>query len=240
MLKRMTASVLFDRPVDLKIHDVTPGGGVMTFGDKCVTFGFLDFYLYPSENDPCVVDIEQEWLDTECYPEAEAITEEDVAALKEIHEYSVSTGEETGAPLCCPVKILRLTFDFMDENGNGTSVDCTGLDAVKNYEFADKEPVLPNAGGEVMEEGPAKAAEEADSYILIRVSDDELPEFLGQVIDVVDDFLEERDITLPDSEKEMEEDGDESNSAVIYGSDYGQLYEQFEELFRNWADSRPE
>lgn len=194
MLKRMTASVLFDRPVDLKIHDVTPGGGVMTFGDKCVVFGFLDFYLYPSESDPFVVDIEQEWLDTECYPEAAAITKEDVAALN----------------------------------------------AVKNYGFADKEPVLPNADGEVMEEGPAKAAEEADPYILIRVSDDELPEFLGQVIDVVDDFLEERDITLPDSEKEMEEDGDDGNSAVIYGSDYGQLYEQFEELFRNWADSRPE
>lgn len=137
MLKRMNASVLFDRPVDLKIHDVTPGGGVMTFGDKCAVIGFLDFYLYPSESDPCAVDIEQEWLDTECCPEAEAITEEDVAALKEIHEYSISTGEETGAPLCCPVKILKLTFDFMDENGNVTTVDCSDTEAVRNYDFSD-------------------------------------------------------------------------------------------------------
>ena len=42
-------------------------------------------------------------------------------------------------------------------------------------------------------------------------------EFLGQLIDVVEDWLEEQGIDIPNEEK------DELNAAIIYGSDYDKL-----------------
>lgn len=133
MLKRMYTTVLFDRAVNLDVHDITPGGGVMTFGKKCVEFGFEDFYLYPSKDNNRIIDIEMEWLDTDQHPEGAGITTEDVIALEEIEELAISTGESTGAPACYPVKILKLTFEFED----GMIIDCSDTEAVKSYDFSD-------------------------------------------------------------------------------------------------------
>lgn len=58
-------------------------------------------------------------------------------------------------------------------------------------------------------------------------------EFVGQVIDIFEDFLEDRGIQLPNLERiEAEENGDEP--AIIYGCDYGELQDYLESMFRSW------
>ncbi len=55
-------------------------------------------------------------------------------------------------------------------------------------------------------------------------------EFIGQIIDIFDDFLEEKGINIPNEEKEESE-----NPAVFYGSDYGEVQSQIESLLYNWS-----
>ena len=54
-------------------------------------------------------------------------------------------------------------------------------------------------------------------------------ELIGSIIDIFDDFLEDRDVRIPTSDREMRESGDwdvnfpGENHARIYGSDYDEL-----------------
>jgi len=57
-------------------------------------------------------------------------------------------------------------------------------------------------------------------------------EFVGQIIDIFEDFLEAKGIELPSSEKDQDPD-----AAIIYGSDYGDLYQDIEELLVNWSEA---
>ncbi len=54
----------------------------------------------------------------------------------------------------------------------------------------------------------------------------------GSLIDVVNDFLDERDVRIPTSDRELKKDGEwddnSENTARIYGSDYDELVEKFE------------
>lgn len=52
--------------------------------------------------------------------------------------------------------------------------------------------------------------------------------FLGQLIDVVEDWLEEKGIDLPNEEK------DELDSAIIYGSDYDKLQSGFNSIMESY------
>lgn len=61
--------------------------------------------------------------------------------------------------------------------------------------------------------------------------DDRL-ELLGQLIDVVEDFLEEKGIDIPNPEKEDADDIHEC--AIIYGTDYGNLSDEFDKILVNW------
>jgi hypothetical protein len=56
-------------------------------------------------------------------------------------------------------------------------------------------------------------------------------EFVGQIIDIFEDFLEAKGVDIPNDEKEQD-----SDAAIIYGSDYGDLYQQIEELLVNWSE----
>lgn len=53
-------------------------------------------------------------------------------------------------------------------------------------------------------------------------------EFLGQLIDVVEDWLEEKGIDIPNEEK------DELNAAIIYGSDYDKLKSGFNSIMESY------
>ena len=63
------------------------------------------------------------------------------------------------------------------------------------------------------------------------VDDDERCEFIGQIIDIFEDFLEEKGIEIPNPERPAD---DEENGAIIYGSDYGILQDDLEQMMRAW------
>lgn len=62
-----------------------------------------------------------------------------------------------------------------------------------------------------------------------RIKRDLIPEFLGQIIDVFEDFLEEKGIEIPNEERD-----DSDNPAIIYGTDYGNLSDDLEALMNAW------
>ena len=64
-----------------------------------------------------------------------------------------------------------------------------------------------------------------------KISREDLGEFVGQVIDIFEDFLEARGIDFPNDEKN--EDG-EDNIAIIYGSDYDELATVIEATVVSW------
>lgn len=52
-------------------------------------------------------------------------------------------------------------------------------------------------------------------------------EFLGQLIDVVEDWLEEKGIDIPNEYKEL-------NAAIIYGADYDKLQSGFNSIMESY------
>lgn len=65
-----------------------------------------------------------------------------------------------------------------------------------------------------------------------RIRESDKAAFLGQVIEIFELFLEERGIHIDNPEKLEENDPD--NACNIFGSDYGELSTDLEELFKNW------
>ena len=63
----------------------------------------------------------------------------------------------------------------------------------------------------------------------MKVQEHEKAEFLGQIIDIFEDFLEERGVRLDNPEREEDDD-----AAIIYGTDYGELQSQLEALMVGW------
>jgi len=72
-----------------------------------------------------------------------------------------------------------------------------------------------------------------------KISLNDLPEFIGQIIDIFEDFLDEKGIRIDNPEREGE---DPEEAANIYGSDYGALEDEIKELLVNWeiADTSEE
>lgn len=130
MLRSMYFSVRFDRKADPDIHYICPGGYEMELNGKSCMFDFERFYGRRNEQDQSVIAFEQYDLDTAAYPEAVNITPDDVKDLRSIKEFFIYTGEK-GEPEINPVKLLSLAFGFDD----GTVVDCTETEAVRNFTF---------------------------------------------------------------------------------------------------------
>lgn len=55
-------------------------------------------------------------------------------------------------------------------------------------------------------------------------------EFYGQLIDAVEDFLDERNVTWPNPERE-----DCKNAAIIFGDDYDELKSAFQNIIEKWS-----
>lgn len=67
------------------------------------------------------------------------------------------------------------------------------------------------------------------------VKEEERPELIGQVIDLFEDFLDEKGIVLENEERDENMDGEDPDSmANIYGSDYDELQDGLEKIFRGW------
>ena len=64
-----------------------------------------------------------------------------------------------------------------------------------------------------------------------RVSREDIPELVGQFIDLFEDFLDEKEVFIKNDERDAD---DEENSANIYGSDYDTLSDGIEEILTRW------
>ena len=56
-------------------------------------------------------------------------------------------------------------------------------------------------------------------------------EFIGQIIDIFEDFLDERKVRLDNPEKTYSRD----DPAIIYGTDYGELQRNLGDMMINWG-----
>ena len=54
-------------------------------------------------------------------------------------------------------------------------------------------------------------------------------EFVGQIIDIFEDFLAEKKVNLYNTDKQ-----DKPNEAIIYGNDYNSLAKKIRVLMGNW------
>lgn len=75
--------------------------------------------------------------------------------------------------------------------------------------------------------------------INITLTEETLPEFIASIIDNFESFLDEKHITLKNSEKEdAEQDGvDPDEIANIYGSDYGTIQTGLEDILVKWSSA---
>lgn len=64
------------------------------------------------------------------------------------------------------------------------------------------------------------------------IDNNEKTELLGLLVDVVEDMLEARGISLNNTEIE---DADEDNPAIIYGSDYDEMIKGFGKVLASYG-----
>ena len=62
----------------------------------------------------------------------------------------------------------------------------------------------------------------------------------GQLIDIFEDFLGERAVVIPNSEKDDDEDLDPEKAANIYGIDYDELADKLMDTLERWGLLKPE
>lgn len=79
----------------------------------------------------------------------------------------------------------------------------------------------------------AKLATNARCAELIKTKD--LPEYTGQIIDLFEDFLEEKGVEIENDERD-----EDDYAAIIYGTDYGYLQDGLEQIMRNWGQVKEE
>lgn len=62
------------------------------------------------------------------------------------------------------------------------------------------------------------------------------PEFIGQIIDIFEDFLTEKGVTLnnPEIQEAIDEGEDPKGLAIIFGSDYSSLQDSLTAMLTEW------
>lgn len=69
----------------------------------------------------------------------------------------------------------------------------------------------------------------------MKITIEDKPEFIGQIIDLFEDFLDAKGVKIPNDEKIEDATEDiEDCIANIYGSDYGDLSDGIEEILTRW------
>lgn len=67
------------------------------------------------------------------------------------------------------------------------------------------------------------------------IKSNECGEFVGQIIDLFEDFLEKRGIDLNNPEQQEDPNLPPDEMAIIYGSDYDVLQEGIEATLESWG-----
>lgn len=131
----------------------------------------------------------------------------------------------------CSDCVLRLIKDkTLKCEGNPCSEEC--IDNLKKaillqFDSEDDEELMTNinATKQTVQSG------DSDKRLVIATNMYEDPEYIGQIIDIFEDFLTKRSINIDNIEKE---DQDPNECAIIYGTDYGELQTALESLMKNW------
>lgn len=66
------------------------------------------------------------------------------------------------------------------------------------------------------------------------INQNDKTEFIGCIIDIFEDFLDEKGATLEPLEESDEMELDGSMNANIYGTDYDSISDSLESLLRSW------
>ena len=66
--------------------------------------------------------------------------------------------------------------------------------------------------------------------ITVKIKQTEEAEFIGQFIDVFEDFLDSKGICIDNADR----DADDDNAAIIYGDDYDILADEILSVLHNW------
>lgn len=74
-----------------------------------------------------------------------------------------------------------------------------------------------------------------------KITRDNLPELVGEIIDIFEDFLEEKGINIENPEKaDAIADGEDPEGlCILYGTDYGELQSSIEGTLFNWKLAEP-
>lgn len=86
----------------------------------------------------------------------------------------------------------------------------------------------------IEENGSVTYPSESEGEIREKISSNDKAEFVGQIIDIFEDFLDERGIILDNPERD-DSDSIPEETANIYGSDYGELQDALEEIIGKWS-----
>ena len=70
---------------------------------------------------------------------------------------------------------------------------------------------------------------------------EDLPEFIGQILDIFEDYLEEKGISVSNQDRdEAIADGEDPEGlCILYGTEYGNLQSSIEDLLINWGVVNP-
>lgn len=67
------------------------------------------------------------------------------------------------------------------------------------------------------------------------IQPEDLPEFIGQIIDTFEDFLDEKGVFIENSERDADEEiTGENNCAIIYGEDYSRIADDIQNILAGW------
>lgn len=69
----------------------------------------------------------------------------------------------------------------------------------------------------------------------LELPENDIPEFVGQIIDLFEDFLDEKGVILPNQERDEDHSLTPEESANIYGEDYFFLENKIKDTIINWA-----
>ena len=120
----------------------------------------------------------------------------------------VSFSNKTGIPLDSLERLLA-----------GTSEDC--LDqvlAALGISQSNLASYIPKKKGEPM--------------LNIHLLNQDMPEFVGQMIDIFEDFLDAKGIDITNPERT----GEDIDEAKIFGEDYDLLADKIQETLESWSD----
>lgn len=73
----------------------------------------------------------------------------------------------------------------------------------------------------------------------IIINEMDKPELIGNIIDIFEDFLDDKGIIIPNPEKDEDPELDMESPANIYGEDYDSLSTSLENLLQSWKVIEP-